>query len=82
MRDIEAYEVRNGTVFSLTSRDSGYEFLIQIEGGDIYWAMNIAENVTLHYQNGDYEYTGMSLSEALYEEYEKQDFTVSIYERS
>jgi len=56
-----------------------HDLMVMVYDGDIYEAMNITEDVMLHYENGDYP--GRMCGEVLETELEDKGIDVAVYER-
>lgn len=82
MRNIDTYNLDEGEVFGLYSNQTGIDLLIKLEDKkQLYDAMNLAEDIMLHYENGDECFSGMSPCEVLEYELHEKGIDVTVFER-
>ena len=77
---VEANKIAAETAFTVASSLCGDELVVIVMDGNLYEAMNVAEDVMLHYHNGDYP--GMLQSQVLKDAFEENGIDAFVYEEA
>lgn len=77
---VESNVIAAETAFTVASSLCGDELVVIVNDGNLYEAMNVAEDAMLHYHNGDYP--GMLQSQVLKEVFEGKGIDAFVYEEA